>query len=57
MAFDLDENWLSGDDFEQIRRRVPIVYVNLVPIRVDDGVSSQAESNTENQSERQSFDT
>lgn len=36
MAFDLDENWLSGDDFEQIRRRVPIVYVNLVPIRVDE---------------------
>ncbi|MFZ9308654.1 MAG: DUF4916 domain-containing protein [Candidatus Nanopelagicales bacterium] len=34
MAFDLDENWLSGDDFEQIRRRVPIMYVNLVPIRV-----------------------
>lgn len=36
MAFDLDENWLSGDDFEEIRRRIPIVYVNLVPIRVDE---------------------
>jgi hypothetical protein len=36
MAFDLDENWLSGDDFDSIRRRMPIVYINLVPIRVDE---------------------
>lgn len=36
MTFDLDDNWLSGDDFEEIRRRIPIVYVNLVPIRVDE---------------------
>lgn len=36
MAFDLDENWLSGDDFDAIRRRMPIVYINLVPIRVDE---------------------
>lgn len=39
MAFDLDENWLPGDDFEAIRRRMPIVYVNLVPIRVDESGS------------------
>lgn len=36
VAFDLEENWLSGDDFENARRRLPITYLNLVPIRVNE---------------------
>ena len=30
------ENWLDPDDLALARRRLPILYVNAVPVRVDD---------------------
>ena len=32
---DTEENWLSSDDLETVRGRVPMVYVDAVPVRVD----------------------
>jgi ADP-ribose pyrophosphatase YjhB (NUDIX family) len=33
---DARSSWLSDEDLESIRARVPIVYVEAVPVRVDD---------------------
>ncbi|WP_106535907.1 NUDIX hydrolase family protein [Haloactinopolyspora alba] len=35
-AVDTHENWLDPEDLEFARRRLPILYVNAVPTRVDD---------------------
>ena len=32
---DTDAQWLSDDDLETVRGRVPMVYVDAVPVRVD----------------------
>ena len=32
---DTEANWLSDDDLETVRGRVPMVYVDAVPVRVD----------------------
>ena len=32
---DTEEAWLSDDDLETVRGRVPMVYVDAVPVRVD----------------------
>lgn len=34
-AVDGEENWLSPEDLAVARRRLPMVYVNAVPVRVD----------------------
>ena len=31
-----DPGWFSDDDFDDVRRRLPMVYVEAVPVRVDD---------------------
>lgn len=36
MDTDIASGWLSGDQLEDARQRVPIVYVEAVPVRVDD---------------------
>jgi len=36
LELDRDTAWLSQEDLEQARDRVPILYVDLVPVRVDD---------------------
>ncbi len=33
-ALDFDENWFDDNEFAQVRRRLPIPYVNAVPVRV-----------------------
>jgi hypothetical protein len=33
---DTTPGWLSADDLEQARARMPILYVEAVPVRVDD---------------------
>jgi ADP-ribose pyrophosphatase YjhB (NUDIX family) len=33
---DVISSWLTQDDLEQARERLPIVYVDAVPVRVDD---------------------
>jgi len=33
---DRPDGWLSADDIAQVRRSLPIVYVDAVPVRVDD---------------------
>jgi ADP-ribose pyrophosphatase YjhB (NUDIX family) len=35
-AVDTHENWLEPDDLALARRRLPILYINAVPVRVDD---------------------
>lgn len=35
-AVDSHENWLDPDDLALARRRLPILYINAVPVRVDD---------------------
>ncbi|WP_129667389.1 NUDIX hydrolase family protein [Phytoactinopolyspora endophytica] len=35
-AVDSHENWLDPDDLAFARNRLPILYVNAVPVRVDD---------------------
>lgn len=35
-ALDFDENWLDPDDIELFRNRLPITYVNAVPVQIDD---------------------
>ncbi|MGB0801349.1 MAG: DUF4916 domain-containing protein, partial [Ilumatobacteraceae bacterium] len=30
-----DDQWLSSEDMEMVRARMPIVYVDAVPVRVD----------------------
>ncbi|TDE01290.1 NUDIX hydrolase family protein [Jiangella asiatica] len=35
-AVDSNESWLTPDDLAYARRRLPILYVNAVPVRVDD---------------------
>ncbi|RHA43515.1 NUDIX hydrolase family protein [Cellulomonas rhizosphaerae] len=30
------DGWLSGDEIAQVRRSMPIVYVDAIPVRVDD---------------------
>ncbi|GAA2010000.1 DUF4916 domain-containing protein [Brevibacterium samyangense] len=38
-ALDFDDNWLDPDEIASLRRRLPISYVNAVPVRLgDDGV-------------------
>ncbi|MGB0501812.1 MAG: DUF4916 domain-containing protein, partial [Acidimicrobiales bacterium] len=32
---DTEETWLSDDDLATVRERVPMVYVDAVPVRVD----------------------
>ncbi|MGB0996271.1 MAG: DUF4916 domain-containing protein, partial [Acidimicrobiales bacterium] len=32
---DTEETWLSDDDLATVRGRVPMVYVDAVPVRVD----------------------
>lgn len=31
-----DQGWFSDDDFDDVRRRLPMVYVEAVPVRVDE---------------------
>lgn len=31
-----ETNWLSEDDIEIVRGRMPVVYVDVVPVRIDD---------------------
>jgi ADP-ribose pyrophosphatase YjhB (NUDIX family) len=33
---DVQTNWLTAQDLEQIRERLPIVYIDAVPVRVDE---------------------
>ena len=33
---DVKTNWLSGQELEQIRERLPIVYIDAIPVRVDE---------------------
>ena len=33
---DTRTGWLSGDELQNIRANVPLVYVDAVPVRVDD---------------------
>lgn len=33
---DVQSAWLTSEDLEQIRERLPIVYVDAIPVRVDD---------------------
>jgi hypothetical protein len=33
---DVQSSWLTAEDLEQIRERLPIVYVDAIPVRVDD---------------------
>ena len=33
---DVQSAWLTAEDLEQIRERLPIVYVDAIPVRVDD---------------------
>ena len=33
---DVQTNWLSAQDLEQIRERLPIVYIDAIPVRVDE---------------------
>ncbi len=33
---DVQSTWLTADDLAQIRERLPIVYVDAIPVRVDD---------------------
>ena len=33
-ALDFDENWFDDAEFAQLRRRLPIPYVNAIPVRV-----------------------
>ena len=33
---DVQSAWLTAQDLEQIRERLPIVYVDAIPVRVDD---------------------
>jgi hypothetical protein len=35
-AVDTQENWLDPEDLALARRRLPILYINAVPVRVDD---------------------
>jgi ADP-ribose pyrophosphatase YjhB (NUDIX family) len=35
MTVEYESTWLSRNDFEAARERLPIVYVNVVPVRVD----------------------
>lgn len=38
-----DPGWFSDDDFDDVRRRLPMVYVEAVPVRVDeDGFVTEA---------------
>ena len=31
-----DNGWFADDDFDDIRRQIPIVYVEAVPVRVNE---------------------
>jgi len=33
---DVQTNWLTAQDLEQIRERLPIVYIDAIPVRVDE---------------------
>jgi hypothetical protein len=33
---ELTPNWLNSDDLEQMRARLPIVYIDAIPVRVDE---------------------
>lgn len=33
-ALDYDDNWFDDAEFSQLRRRIPIPYVNAIPVRV-----------------------
>src|SRR5690625_7812814 len=33
-ALDFDENWFDDAEYAQLRRRMPIPYVNAIPVRV-----------------------
>lgn len=33
-ALDYDENWFEDEEFSRLRRRMPIPYVNAIPVRV-----------------------
>lgn len=35
-ALDYDDNWLDPRELENIRRRMPITYVNAVPVQLED---------------------
>lgn len=35
-ALDYDDNWLEPDELASIRRRMPITYVNAVPVQLGD---------------------
>lgn len=35
-AVDSHENWLDPDDLALARRRLPMLYINAIPVRVDD---------------------
>lgn len=35
-ALDYDDNWLEPDEIAQLRRRLPIAYVNAVPVQLGD---------------------
>lgn len=35
-ALDYDENWLDPEDLARLRRQLPVTYVNVVPVRLDD---------------------
>ncbi|WP_349827213.1 DUF4916 domain-containing protein [Brevibacterium litoralis] len=38
-ALDFDDNWLEPEELTEFRRRLPLSYVNAVPVRLgDDGV-------------------
>ena len=39
---DPNPGWLSDDELEQIRQRLPLVYVEAIPVRVD-GMGSVTE--------------
>ena len=36
LELDRDSAWLSREDLDQARDKLPILYVDLVPVRVDD---------------------
>ncbi|MCQ9368206.1 NUDIX hydrolase family protein [Brevibacterium sp. 50QC2O2] len=35
-ALDFDDNWFDPEELVEFRRRLPITYVNAVPVQVDD---------------------
>lgn len=36
LELDRDSAWLSREDLDQAREKLPILYVDLVPVRVDE---------------------